>query len=161
MEGLVVIWRSAFLIWAGFLLLTLVACSPAARQRAGSVARGAAAGAAGASAQQYSTKLMIFGGFDHKTYLGCLNCNEYAADSVFNSYGSNGSPYSAQSIWNRYSEFGSAYSNFGACNQFASDPPVIVDQNGNYYGRLTVNEYHPEGAGGAKYYSWLTETVCK
>lgn len=40
MEGLMVIWRSAFLIWAGFLLLTLVACSPAARQRAGSVARG-------------------------------------------------------------------------------------------------------------------------
>ncbi len=55
------IWRPAFLSWAGFLLLTLVACSPAARQRAGSVARGAAAGAAGASAQQYSTKLMIFG----------------------------------------------------------------------------------------------------
>jgi len=86
--------RFAALCGVGFLLFTLVACSPAARQRAGSVARGAAAGAAGASAQQYSTKLMIFGGLDHKTYLGCLNCNEYATDSVFNSYGNSGSPYS-------------------------------------------------------------------
>jgi hypothetical protein len=26
---------------------------------------------------------MIFGGQDHRTYLGCLNCTQYAADSVF------------------------------------------------------------------------------
>jgi len=152
--------RFAALCGVGFLLFTLVACSPAARQRAGSVARGAAAGAAGASASQYSTKLMIFGGLDHKTYLGCLNCNEYATDSVLNSYGNNGSPYSAQSIWNHFSEFGSPYSNYSACNSYASDPPVIVDRNGAYYGRLTVNEYHPQRAAGEKYYVWLTNTVC-
>lgn len=144
----------------GSLVLTVIACSPAARQRASTIASGAAAGAAGAS-PQYSLKLMIFGGMDHKTYLGCLSCNEYASDSVFNSYGSNGSPYSSQSIWNHYSEFGSPYSTYGACNPYASDPPVIVDQNGNYYGRLTVNEYHPQRGAGAKYYDWLTETVCK
>jgi hypothetical protein len=27
-----------------------------------------------------------------------------------------------------------------AYGEFASDPPVIVDQRGTYYGRLTVNE---------------------
>lgn len=101
--------RLAIFCSFGVFVLALNACSPAARQRAATIASGAAAGAAGASPQQSGAKLMIFGGFDHKTYLGCLNCNEYAADSVFNSYGSNGSPYSAQSIWNRYSEFGSAY----------------------------------------------------
>src|SRR5713226_4729661 len=136
--GLMVIRRSAFLPLVGFLIITIVGCSPAARQRAGEIARGAAAGAAGASAPQYSTKLMIFGGLDHKTYLGCLSCNEYATDSVFNSYGSNGSPYSSESIWNQYSEFGSRYSTYSACNPYASDPPVIVDHDGAYYGRLTA-----------------------
>jgi hypothetical protein len=90
---------------------------------------GAAAGAAGAPASRVASKLMIFGGQDHKTYLGCLNCNEYATDSLSNSYGSNGSPYSAQSIWNHYSEYGSPYSTYSACNPYASDPPAIVDQN--------------------------------
>lgn len=153
--------RSAALSSVGFLVLSFVACSPAARQRAATIATGAAAGAAGASTPQSLTKLLIFGGLEHKTYLGCLNCNEYASDSVSNSYGSNGSPYSGQSIWNHYSEFGSPYSAYSACNPYASDPPVIVDRNGNYYGRLTVNEFHPHRAAGAKYYGWLTETVCK
>jgi hypothetical protein len=145
----------------GLHVVTVVACSPAARQRAATIVTAAASGAAGASSQQYSGKLMIFGGIDHKTYLGCLSCNEYATDSVFNSYGSHGSAYSSQSIWNHYSEFGSAYSTYSACNAYASDPPVIVDHNGNYYGRLTVNEYHPQRAAGAKYYAWLTEKVCE
>src|SRR5579864_6235964 len=79
------------LLAVGSLVFTFVACSPAARQRAVTIASGAAAGAAGASPSQYSAKLMIFGGMDHKTYLGCLSCNEYASDSLFNSYGNNGS----------------------------------------------------------------------
>lgn len=149
-----------FVLFAlGILLFTSNSCSPAARQRIGAAASGAAAGAARSQAQ--SNKLMIFGGEDHKTYLGCLNCNEYASDSVFNSYGSHGSAYSTESIWNHYSDFGSPYSIHSACNPYASDPPVIVDQNGTYYGRLTVNEYHPQRAAGANYYAWLTETVCK
>ena len=153
--------RFVILSSVGFLVLTVIACSPAARQRAGTIVGAAAAGAAGASAPQQLTKLMIFGGPDHKTYLGCLNCNEYATDSVFNSYGTHGSPYSSESIWNHYTEVGSAYSSYGACNPYASDPPVIVDQNGAYYGRLTVNEYHPQRGAGAQYYGWLSEKVCK
>lgn len=143
----------------GIVLFATNGCSPAARQRAGTIVNAAAAGAAGSQAQP--AKLLIFGGADHKTYLGCLNCNEYASDSVFNTYGDHGSPYSTQSIWNHYGEFGSSYSVYGACNAYASDPPVIVDQNGAYYGRLTVNEYHPQRGVGAKYYDWLTEKVCK
>src|SRR5260370_27845871 len=150
-----VIKRVGALSGFGFLVFTVAACSPASRQRAATIASGAAAGAAGASAPQSLAKLMIFGGQDHKTYLGCLSCNEYAPDSVFNSYGRNGSPYSSQSIWNHYSEFGSPYSTYSACNPYASDPPVIVDQNGTFYGRLTVNEYHPQRGAGAKYTGWL------
>ena len=138
--------------------LTFCACSPAARQNTARVITAAASGAAG---QSYSVKLMLFGGPDHKTYLGCLNCNEYASDSVLNSYGTHGSEYSSESIWNHYSQFGSAYSMYGACNPYATDPPVIVDPNGTYYGRLTLNQYHPQLAAGARFYQWLAGRVCK
>jgi len=104
---------------------------------------------------------MIFGGQDHATYLGCLNCAEYSHDSVLNEYGSNGSRYSNSSIWNHFNQFGSAYSNFGACNAYANDPPVIVDSEGNFYGRLTVNQYHSQVGIGKNYYEWLENSVCK
>jgi hypothetical protein len=107
-----------------------------------------------------TSKLMIFGGQDHKTYLGCLNCSEYAADSVLNKYGRNGSEYSSDSIWNHYSQYGSQYSNEGACNPYASDPPVIVDEEGKYYGRLTLNIYHSELGMGSKLRGWLNQEVC-
>jgi hypothetical protein len=151
----------SLLVCLVFAAVTIIGCSPAARQRAATIATAAASGAAGASSSQYSYKLMIFGGLDHKSYLGCLNCNEYVSDSVFNSYGSYGSPYSSQSIWNQYTQFGSAYSTYSVCNPNALDPPVIVDQDGKYYGRLTANHYHPQLGIGAKYVAWLTETVCK
>lgn len=141
-----------------FTVATTGSCSPAARQRVTAVA---AAAASGAGSAQSASKLMIFGGVDHKTYLGCLNCSQYATDSVFNSYGTNGSPYSSSSIWNPYSEFGSAYSSYGACNPYATDPPVIVDQSGSYYGRLTLNRYHSQLGAGSKYLDWLSENVCK
>jgi hypothetical protein len=86
-------------------------------------------------------KLMLFGGSDHKTYLGCVTCSEYETDSIFNSYGQYGSKYSATSITNHYDEFGSPYSPTSACNKYATDPPVVVDGQGNYYGRLTLNAY--------------------
>jgi hypothetical protein len=89
-------------------------------------------------------KLMVFGGPSHDTYLGCLSCSEYASDSIANEYGSFGSQYSSTSLTNTYSQFGSEYSTYSACNPYASDPPVIVDSDGNFYGRLTVNEFHSE-----------------
>lgn len=135
-------------------------CSPAARQGVASAVNAAAVGAAQASAPN-SPKLMIFGGQDHRTYLGCLNCSEYASDSVLNEYGEHGSRYSSSSIWNHFNEFGSAYSNFGACNAYASDPPVIVDSAGSFYGRLTLNQYHSQIGIGKNFHDWLENSVCK
>jgi len=144
------------------LIVVLSGCSPAARRNVAAVATGAAQGAAGASASETGVaKLMIFGGMDHKTYLGCLNCSEYATDSVFNEYGQHGSRYSSESIWNHYSEYGSAYSSYGACNLYASDPPVIVDGTGKFYGRLTLNTFHAQLGAGANYYNWLKQSVCE
>jgi hypothetical protein len=104
---------------------------------------------------------MLFGGEGHKVYLGCLSCSEYATDSVFNQYGTFGSRYSSTSILNHYSDYGSAYSNWGACNAYATDPPVIVDLDGNFYGRLTLNEYHAQIGIGGKFHDWLYGVVCE
>ena len=36
---------------------------------------------------QNSPKLMLFGGKNNQQYLGCLNCSQYASDSITNEYG--------------------------------------------------------------------------
>ncbi len=86
--------------------------------------------------------LLIFGGRDHKVFLGCLNCSEYDSSSVWNEYGNYGSPYGSRSIWNEYGEYGSEYGNYSPWNEYALYPPVVVDAEGNFYGYLTVNDYH-------------------
>jgi hypothetical protein len=145
----------------GSILGSLLGCSLAARTSVAPIPVDAAQDAASAPATQTGTvKLMIFGGMDHRIYLGCLNCSQYAADSVFNEFGQAGSRYSSESIWNPYGDYGSAYSSYGVCNAYATDPPVIVDGGGKYYGRLTLNRYHAELGIGASYYAWLKESVC-
>lgn len=93
--------------------------------------------AAPAAADDY----LIYGGNSGRVFLGCLTCSKYDSDSVHNQYGSYGSPYNFESIFNRYGDHGSKYSNYSVCNPYANDPPVVVDRQGNYYGRLTVNRY--------------------
>jgi hypothetical protein len=139
-------------VFFGCALFCLLGCTRAAWQAA---AQGAASGAA----LPTPSALMLFGGQDHKTFLGCLNCAETSTSSVFNGYGQYGSPY-GQTIFNHYSNFGSAYSGWGACNSYATDPPVIVDSSGNYYVRLTLNEYHAQIGIGRNYIEWLKTKVC-
>lgn len=92
-----------------------------------------------------SPKIMLFGGPDHHTYLGCFSCSEYDSESIFNDYGTYGSRYSGTSIHNQYSQYGSKYSNYSPCNPYATDAPVLVDNNGGFYGRLTLNHVKPPG----------------
>ncbi len=107
----------------------------------------------------YSTKLMLFGGQGHGTYLGCVSCSKYSTESILNSYGTYGSRY-GETIFNRYSTYGSKYSSYSPCNPYASDPPVVVDGNGTYYGRLTINRYRPDRFGDADLLQWLETVVC-
>jgi hypothetical protein len=106
-----------------------------------------------------ATKLMIFGGEGHKTYLGCLDCSEYASDSVFNTYGEHGSSYAVDSIANHYGQFGSAYAAYSACNPYSSDPPVVVDGSGRFYGRLTLNVYTAERFNNERINAWLPRSA--
>lgn len=101
------------------------------------------------------SKLMIFGGEQHNVYLGCLNCSEYSSDSVLNSYGSYGSSYASTSIYNLYSQYGSLYAATSACNSYASNPPVVVDSAGNFYGYLTINQYKSGALTDPKIVAWL------
>ena len=39
-----------------------------------------------------------------------------------------------------YGTFGSQYSQYSWRNPYATNPPVIVDQDGDFYGHFTVNE---------------------
>jgi hypothetical protein len=105
-------------------------------------------------------KLMVFGGPSHQMYLGCLNCPESASDSIFNEYGPNGNEFSAASVRNSSSPYGSPLSAFSACNLYAADPPVIVDAQGTFYGRLTVNRLHPQAVRNEHLIQWLEGVVC-
>ena len=92
------------------------------------------------------TACQIFGGEDHDVYLGKLNASEYDSESIWNEYGKYGSEYNSNSIWNEYGKYGSEYSNYSPFNEYASHPPVIVDEDGNFYGYFTVNKFKSKRA---------------
>jgi len=46
------------------------------------------------------TSLQLFGGEDHKIYLGCLNCDDVESNSIWNDVGTYGSDVSNASPWN-------------------------------------------------------------
>lgn len=135
-------------LWGGCAALSefdrKVVYGPDYRERAEAPADRSPAAGAETTLSLGSGKKMIFGGESHRTYLGCLTCSKYEADSILNSYGEHGSKYATESIFNVYGDFGSKYSNFSPCNPYATDPPVIVDDQGNFLGRLTVNRYHAQ-----------------
>lgn len=104
--------------------------------------------------------LLIFGGPSHDVFLGCISCSEYEADSVHNEYGLYGSAYSATSIFNDYGQYGSAYSMYSVCSEYATDPPVVVDDAGNFYGRLTRNAFLRDAIDDPEIVAWLRFAVC-
>ncbi len=73
-------------------------------------------------------------------YLGRLTLNQYAADSIFNQYGSYGSQYSATSIFNKYGNYGSPYSSLSPYNAYSNTPPVMY-LFGRINSYLTKNLY--------------------
>ena len=76
---------------------------------------------------------------DDNDYLGCLNCSNYDSESICNKYGTYGSKYNSDSIWNKYGTYGSKYNSDSPWNKYSSNGPKIVDRDGNYYGRFSIN----------------------
>jgi hypothetical protein len=91
---------------------------------------------------QTGTALLLFGGADHKTFLGCLNCSSLSPTSVCNSLGQFGSSLQANSIWNSLGTFGSSLSQYSPWNSLSNSAPIIVDKDGNSYGYFSVNSLH-------------------
>jgi len=128
-----------------------------ARANAEAIRSGQAAPVATAT----STKVLLFGGRDHKTFLGCV-CDETDPDSVLNKYGEYGSRYLVgPSIWNRYDDYVSKYADTSVCNKYASYPPILVTAAGDAVGYLTLNRYQNGAITDPTVLDWLDKTVCE
>lgn len=92
----------------------------------------------------HAQTLHLYGGADQDQYLGCLNCDNFDKNSIWNKFSDYGNVYSSKSIWNTYGNYGSSYSTYSPWNAYASYPPAIVDQDGNFFGFLTLNPYKSE-----------------
>lgn len=89
------------------------------------------------------SELLLFGqSMGGQVFLGCLSCDKYDPESIWNEYGDYGSKYASESIWNEHGDYGSKYSDYSPWNPYGQNPPIIVDRDGNIYGQFTVNEYH-------------------
>lgn len=88
-----------------------------------------------------SQVLHLYGGSGHDVYLGCLNCDSYNQNSIWNEYGTYGDSYNSISIWNEFGTYGNEFNANSPWNEFGSNPPVIVDKDGKFYGYFTLNEY--------------------
>lgn len=93
------------------------------------------------NAHSQTTALLLFGGANHKTFLGCLNCGSSDDGSVCNKYGEYGSRYQDISIWNPYGTYGSKYNDESPWNRYSDNAPVIVNNDGKFYGYLSANPY--------------------
>lgn len=90
---------------------------------------------------QSAKPLLLFGGKDHKTFLGCLDCSPKSTGSVCNNSGA-GSKFDANSIWNQFGDFGSKFSEYSPWNKFTNSAPIIVDKDGVSYGYFSANKFH-------------------
>ncbi|KFF23356.1 hypothetical protein [Chryseobacterium vrystaatense] len=88
--------------------------------------------------------LHLYGGSNQDQYLGCLNCDTFDKNSIWNAYSDYGNAFGSKSIWNTHGNYGSSYSTYSPWSNYASYPPAIVDQDGNFFGYLTLNAYKSE-----------------
>ncbi|HEX7729884.1 MAG TPA: hypothetical protein VF392_12655 [Terracidiphilus sp.] len=95
-------------------------------------------------AAQAPKALLLFGGEDHKTFLGCLNCVDTSPLSVCNDIAKYGSDISADSIWNDIGTYGSDISKYSPWNDLSQNAPIIVDKDGNSYGYFSTNDMHKD-----------------
>jgi hypothetical protein len=91
---------------------------------------------------QATKALLLFGGKDHKTFLGCLNCVDTSASSVCNDLGKYGSDLQPDSIWNNLGRFGNDLNSESPWNDLSNDAPIIVDAEGKSYGYFSTNTLH-------------------
>lgn len=102
------------------------------------------------------SRVLLFGGQQLGTYLGCVSCANVDPESVFNPVGVYGSTVSPTSIFNRVGQYGSPVSPYSVCNPVASEPPVLMNEEGTVLGRLTLNSVLPGATTDQRVMEWLT-----
>jgi hypothetical protein len=84
--------------------------------------------------------MAIFGyKYGEWNFIGAI-ANEFDSDSIANEFGA-GNEFKSDSIFNEFGNFGGKFSSYSAFNDFASDPPIIVNDNYKFVGYLTINEF--------------------
>jgi hypothetical protein len=85
--------------------------------------------------------------FDNE-FIGELNDNPYAINSISNPYGRYGSEYSSISVNNPYGKYGSEYSVYSPNSEFSVfGSPNIYAYGGAYLGKLSKNQFAEESTG--------------
>ena len=107
---------------------------------------------------QNRVPLLVFGGQGHKEFLGCLNCSDTHPRSVWNENSSFGF-MNDDGKWNSWGQFANDRSRHSMCSDYAADPPVVVDEEGNAYGRLSINERAPGSVCGHRGNERMCQTV--
>lgn len=81
----------------------------------------------------------IWAGPLHREYLGCLNCDQFDVSSVWDGYGAMGwdNGFAANSHFARYRQ---AHGRYSACDAFAQDPPILMDNSLRHFGVLNVSD---------------------
>jgi hypothetical protein len=96
------------------------------------------------SAPDYVFPLHLYSN-DGKVYLGKCTLEKYDDESIWYELeiaGDYSSKYSDTSIWNKYGDYGGTLLSYdeSAFNDRATNPPIIVDNNGAFIGYLTTND---------------------
>jgi len=73
-------------------------------------------------------------------FLGSLERNRFAQDSILNRFGPYGSQFSPTSIFNQFGTYGGQFSTLSPFNGFTTTPPVIV-VDGRDVAYLTQNSF--------------------
>lgn len=86
--------------------------------------------------------ISIYGGPDKDKFLGYLNASPYNSESIWNQFSPYGNEYNSDSIWNGYGTYGNEYSSYSPWNAYSSYSPILVDDDGNYYGEFNINNHN-------------------
>ena len=89
----------------------------------------------------FAQHLLLFGGDKNEVYLGCITCNKFDNESIWNKFGTYGSKFNSESIWNKFGTYGSKFNMYSPWNKHSIQAPVVVDKTGTFYGYFTINKH--------------------
>lgn len=86
-------------------------------------------------------RILIYGGEDYSVFLGCLNCDKFDKESIWDYTNEYGSPFGKHSITNKHGEYGGENGKYSPYNKFSKYPPKLVDAKGKFYGYFTADKF--------------------